>query len=135
MNLFVSFNRSHRLTAVIGFIVALLLTQNVRSDITIMMVLCVSLGVVSGYFVRETARSNKFDRAKLLRIGLLAVPGLLFIHFRIFSLYPWNLAKFIIGGSFNSLTNEMPQGFLGFLGGSMQLGSVDFTPPLLALLL
>jgi hypothetical protein len=54
---------------------------------------------------------------------------LLYIHLKVFSLYPWRIAKFILGGSFYSFSNDSPQAFLGFLGGSIQLGSADFAPP------
>ncbi|MEI8023922.1 MAG: hypothetical protein WCH63_07020, partial [Actinomycetota bacterium] len=139
MNLFVSSKRSHHVTAVIGFILALLLTRNVRADINIMMAICLTLGVVSGLVIRKTDRSLKFDRAKLLRIGLLAAPGLLYIHLKVFSLYPWRVISFILSmilnGSFYSFSNDSPQAFLGFLGGSIQLGSADFMPTPVVLIL
>jgi len=135
MNFFISKKRSHRITAIIGFVVAFLFTQNVRSDINIMMALCITLGLIAGFFAGGEDRSVKFDRAKLLRIGLTTAPLLIFIHFRIFPLDPWNLANFISRGSFNAFANEMPLAFLGFLGGSMQLGSIDFAPQPVVLLL
>jgi len=139
MNLFVSSKRSHHVTAVIGFILALLLTRNVRADINIMMAICLTLGVVSGLVIRQTDRSLKFDRAKLLRIGLLAAPGLLYIHLKVFSLYPWRVISFILSmilnGYFYSFSNDSPQAFLGFLGGSIQLGSADFMPTPVVLIL
>jgi len=135
MNFFISTKKSHRVMAIIGVAVAFLLTQNVRSDISIMMALCVTLGLISGFFASRTNHSVKFNRAKLLRIGLLTAPLLIFIHFRIFPLDPWSLANFIFSGSFNAFSNEMPLAFLGFLGGSMQLGSVDFSPQPVVLLL
>ena len=52
-----------------------------------------------------------------------------------FSLYPWRIARFILGGSFYSLSNDSPQAFLGFLGGSIQLGSADFAPTPVVLIL
>ena len=85
MNIFMSSRRSHRVIAVIGFVVALLFTRNVRSDINIMMAICLTLGALSGFLIRETDRSYKFDRAKLLKLGFLVAPGLIYIHLRIFS--------------------------------------------------
>ncbi|MCX6535531.1 MAG: DUF2142 domain-containing protein, partial [Actinobacteria bacterium] len=75
MNLFMSTKRSHHVTAVVGFILALSLTRNVRADINIMMAICLTLGALSGFVIRQTDHSLKFDRVKLLRIGLLAAPG------------------------------------------------------------
>lgn len=135
MNLFVSAKRSQRVTAIIGVTVSLLLARNVRADINIMMAICLSLGVVSGFFIRETDHSTKFDRAKLFRLGLLMLPGLLFIHFRVWSLYPWRVINFIFHGSFYAFSSDSPQAFLGFLGGSIQLGSADFAPTPVVLLL
>ena len=135
MNFFISLKRSHRVTATIGFIVALLLTRNVRGDINIMLAICVTLGAISGFLTRETDRSNKFDRGKLLKLGLLLVPGLLYIHLKIFSLYPWRVVSYILNGSFYSFSNDSPQAFLGFLGGSIQLGSADFAPTPIVLIL
>ena len=135
MNSLISSRKSHRVIAVIGFLVAVLLTRNVRADVNIMLAICVTLGLVSGFVINETNRSLKFDRARLLRASLLAAPGLLYIHFRVFSLYPWRIARFILGGSFYSLSNDSPQAFLGFLGGSIQLGSADFAPTPVVLIL
>ena len=135
MNFFVSSKRSHRLIAISGFIVALLFTRNVRGDVNIMLAICVTLGVVSGFLIREADRSHKFNRAKLLKLGFLVVPGLLYIHLKIFSLYPWRMVRFILAGSFYSFSNDSPQAFLGFLGGSIQLGSADFAPTPIVLIL
>ena len=135
MNFFLSSKRSDRVIAVIGFVVALLFTQNVRTDINIMLAICVTLGALSGFLIRETDLSFKFDRAKLLKLGFLVVPGLLYIHLKIFSLYPWSIVKFILDGSFYSFSNDSPQAFLGFLGGSIQLGSADFAPTPVVLIL
>ena len=135
MNFLISSKRSHRVIAVIGFVVALLFTRNVRTDINIMMAICVTLGALSGFLIRETDRSYKFDRAKLLKLGFLVAPGLVYIHLRIFSLYPWSIVKFILDGSFYSFSNDSPQAFLGFLGGSIQLGSADFAPTPVVLIL
>ena len=135
MNIFMSSRRSHRVIAVIGFVVALLFTRNVRTDINIMMAICVTLGALSGFLIRETDRPYKFDRAKLLKLGFLVAPGLIYIHLRLFSLYPWSIVKFILGGSFYSFSNDSPQAFLGFLGGSIQLGSADFAPTPVVLIL
>ena len=129
MNFFVSSKKSYRVTAVIGFIVAVLFTRNIRNDINIMFAICVTLGAISGFVIRETDRSFKFDRAKIIKLAFFAAPGLLYIHLKVFSFYPWRIAKFILGGSFYSLSNDSPQAFLGFLGGSIQLGSADFAPP------
>ena len=135
MNSLISSRKSHRVIAVIGFLVAVLLTRNVRADVNIMLAICVTLGLVSGFVIRETNRSLKFDRTRLLRVAFLATPGLLYIHLRVFSLYPWRIARFILGGSFYSLSNDSPQAFLGFLGGSIQLGSADFAPTPVVLIL
>ena len=135
MNFFLSSKRSHRVIAVLGFIVALLFTRNVRGDVNIMLAICVTLGALSGFFIRETDRSHKFDRAKLLKLGFLVVPGLLYIHLKIFSLYPWSVISYILNGSFYSFSNDSPQAFLGFLGGSIQLGSADFAPTPVVLIL
>jgi len=135
MNSFISSKKSYRITAVIGFLLAVLLTRNVRADVNIMLAICITLGLISGFVIKETNHSLKFDRARLLRIAFLAAPGLLYIHLRVFSLYPWRIAKFILGGSFYSLSNDSPQAFLGFLGGSIQLGSADFAPTPVVLIL
>ena len=135
MNFFISLKRSHRVAAVLGFIVALLFTRNVRGDINIMLAICVSLGALSGFLIREADSSHKFDRAKLLKLGFLLVPGLLYVHLKIFSLYPWSVVRFILNGSFYSFSNDSPQVFLGFLGGSIQLGSADFAPTPVVLIL
>jgi hypothetical protein len=135
MNSLISSRKSHRVTAVIGFLGAVLLTRNVRTDVNIMLAICVTLGLVSGFVIRETNRSLKFDRVKLVRLASLAAPGLLYIHFKVFSLYPWQIMSFILGGSFYSLSNDSPQAFLGFLGGSIQLGSADFAPTPVVLIL
>ena len=135
MNFFLSSKRSNRVIAVLGFIVALLFTRNVRGDVNIMLAICVTLGALSGFFIRETDRSHKFDRAKLLKLGFLVVPGLLYIHLKIFSLYPWSVISYILNGSFYSFSNDSPQAFLGFLGGSIQLGSADFAPTPVVLIL
>ena len=135
MNFLISSRKSHRVSAFLGFIVAVLLTLNVRGDINIMMAICLTLGVISGFVIRQTDRSLKFDRAKLLRIGLLAAPGLLYIHLKVFSLYPWRVISYILNGSFYSFSNDSPQAFLGFLGGSIQLGSADFMPTPVVLIL
>ena len=135
MNFFLSSKRSHRVIAVLGFIVALLFTHNVRGDINIMLAICVTLGALSGFFIRETDRSHKFDRAKLLKLCFLVVPGLLYIHLKIFSLYPWSVVSYILNGSFYSFSIDSPQAFLGFLGGSIQLGSADFAPTPVVLIL
>ena len=135
MNFFVSLKKSYRVTAVIGFIVAVIFTRNVRADINIMMAICVTLGAISGFVSRETDRSLKFDRTKIIKLAFFAAPGLLYIHLKVFSLYPWRIARFILGGSFYSLSNDSPQAFLGFLGGSIQLGSADFAPPPVVLIL
>ena len=135
MNFFMSSKRSHRVIAVIGFVVALWFTRNVRTDINIMMAICVTLGVVSGFLIRETDHSNKFNRANLLKLGFLVVPGLAYIHIKVGSIYPWSIVKFILGGSFYSFSNDSPQAFLGFLGGSIQLGSADFAPTPVVLIL
>ena len=135
MNSLISSRKSHRVIAVIGFVVAVLFTRNVRADINIMTASCVTLGLVSGFVIRETNRSLKFDPTRLLRVAFLATPGLLYIHLRVFSLYPWRIARFILGGSFYSLSNDSPQAFLGFLGGSIQLGSADFAPTPVVLIL
>jgi hypothetical protein len=135
MNYFISFKKSHRATAVIGFIVAVLITRNIRNDINIMTAICVTLGAISGFVIRETDRSLKFDRAKIIKLVFFAIPGLLYIHLKVFSLYPWRIAKFILGGSFYSFSNDSPQAFLGFLGGSIQLGSADFAPTPVVLIL
>jgi len=135
MNFFVSLKKSHRATAVIGFIVAVLITRNIRNDINIMTAICVTLGAISGFVIRETDRSLKFDRAKIIKLVFFAIPGLLYIHLKVFSLYPWRIAKFILGGSFYSFSNDSPQAFLGFLGGSIQLGSADFAPTPVVLIL
>ena len=129
MNFFISLKKSHRVTAVIGFIVAVLFTRNIRNDINIMFAICITLGAISGFVIRQTDRSLKFDRAKSIKLAFFAAPGLLYIHLKVFSLYPWRIAKFILGGSFYSFSNDSPQAFLGFLGGSIQLGSADFAPP------
>ena len=135
MNFFLSSKRSHRVIAVLGFIVALLFTRNVRGDVNIMLAICVTLGALSGFFIRETDRSHKFDRAKLIRLLFLVAPGLLYIHLKIFSLYPWRVVSYILNGSFYSFSNDSPQAFLGFLGGSIQLGSADFAPTPVVLIL
>ena len=135
MNSLIASRKSHRVIAVIGFLVAVLLTRNVRADVNIMLAICVTLGLVSGFVIRETNRSLKFDRKRLLRVAFLVTPGLLYIHLRVFSLYPWRIARFILGGSFYSLSNDSPQAFLGFLGGSIQLGSADFAPTPVVLIL
>ena len=51
------------------------------------------------------------------------------------SLYPWSVISFILNGSFYSFSNDSPQAFLGFLGGSIQLGSADFMPTPVVLIL
>ena len=135
MNSLIASRKSHRVIAVIGFLVAVLLTRNVRADVNIMLAICVTLGLISGFVVRETDRSLKFDRVKLLKLAFLVVPGLIYIHLKVFSLYPWRIARFILGGSFYSLSNDSPQAFLGFLGGSIQLGSADFAPTPVVLIL
>ena len=135
MNSLIASRKSHQVIAVIGFLVAILLTRNVRADVNIMLVICITLGLVSGFVVRETDHSLKFDRAKLLKLVLLATPGLIYIHLKVFSLYPWRISKFILGGSFYSLSNDSPQAFLGFLGGTIQLGSADFAPTPVVLIL
>ena len=135
MNFLVSSKRSHRVIAVIGFVVALLFTRNVRTDINIMMAICITLGALSGFLIRETDRSYKFDRAKLLKLGFLVAPGLVYIHIKAGPLYPWSIVKFILGGSFYSFSNDSPQAFLGFLGGSIQMGSADFAPTPVVLIL
>ena len=135
MNFLLSSKRSNRVIAVLGFIVALLFTRNVRGDVNIMLAICVTLGALSGFFIRETDRSHKFDRAKLLKLCFLVVPGLLYIHLKIFSLYPWSVISYILNGSFYSFSNDSPQAFLGFLGGSIQLGSADFAPTPVVLIL
>ena len=135
MNFFISSKRSHRVIAVIGFLMAVLLTRNVRADINIMMAICVTLGAVSGFAIKETDRSLKFDRTKLPKLAFLVAPGLLYIHLKVFSLYPWSVINFILGGSFFSFSNDSPQAFLGFLGGSIQLGSADFAPTPVVLIL
>jgi hypothetical protein len=134
MNFFISSKKSHQVTAVFGFIMALLFTRNVRTDINIMMAICATLGLVSGFVIRESDRSLKFDRVKLVRLAFLAAPGLLYIHFKVFSLYPWQIMS-NLRGSFYSLSNDSPQAFLGFLGGSIQLGSADFAPTPVVLIL
>jgi Predicted membrane protein (DUF2142) len=135
MNFFISSQKSHQVAAVIGFLVAVLYTRNIRIDINIMLAICVTLGLVSGFVIRETDSSLKFDRAKLLKVAFLVAPGLLYIHLKVFSLYPWKIVKFILGGSFYSFSNDSPQAFLGFLGGSIQLGSPDFAPTPVVLIL
>jgi hypothetical protein len=135
MNFFISSKKSHQVAAVIGFLVAVLYTRNIRIDINIMLAICVTLGLVSGFVIRETDSSLKFDRAKLLKVAFLVAPGLLYIHLKVFSLYPWKIVKFILVGSFYSFSNDSPQAFLGLLGGSIQLGSPDFAPTPVVLIL
>ena len=135
MNFFISSKKSHQVIAVIGFLVAVLLTRNVRADINTMLAICITLGLLSGFVVRETGRSLKFDRAKIIKLAFLAAPGLLYIHLKVFSLYPWKIASFILDGSFELFSNDSPQAFLGFLGGSIQLGSADFAPTPVVLIL
>ena len=135
MNFFKSTERRHRIIAASGFITALLLTKNLRADIYLMLIFCVSLGVATGVLGRETKASLKISRASLMRIGFVLVPGLLYIHLKIWSLAPQTIISSFLSGKFYSLVGESPLLFLGLLGGSIQLGSPDFAPPSAVLIL
>jgi len=135
MNFFKSTERRHRLIAAVGFITAILLTRNIRQDVNFMMIFCISLGVTAGVLGRATKESIKINRAKLMRIGLVLIPGLLYIHLKVQSLAPKTILDQLFGGKFSSLVSDSPLLFLGFLGGSIQLGSADFAPPSLVLIL
>ena len=135
MNFFKLSERRHKIVAAVGFITATLLTRNIRQDVNLMMIFCISLGVAAGVLGSAAKESIKIDRAKLMRIGLVLIPGLLYIHLKVRSLSPQTILDQLFGGKFSSLVSDSPLLFLGFLGGSIQLGSADFAPPSLVLIL
>lgn len=135
MNFFKSTERRHKIVAAVGFITAILLTRNIRSDINLMMIFCISFGVVAGVLGRETKESIKISRTKMRRYVPVILLGILVFHFRVHSLSPQTITESFLNGSFRSFVNDSPLLFLGFLGGSIQLGSADFAPPSLVLIL